>query len=96
MIVGLLNDVPGVKCQVPGGAFYVWPNVTDACRRIGVADSEDFQPNVSRETLKHRAVVATMNKAMVRRLLLELAAKAKGELKAEYTRLSENLIASLK
>jgi aspartate aminotransferase len=43
LIVGLLNEVPGVKCQVPGGAFYVWPNVTEACRRIGAADSEEFR-----------------------------------------------------
>jgi len=43
LIVGLLNDVPGVECQVPGGAFYVWPNVSEACRRIGAADSEEFR-----------------------------------------------------
>jgi aspartate aminotransferase len=43
VIVRLLNEVPGVKCQVPGGAFYVWPNVTDACRMIGAADSEEFR-----------------------------------------------------
>src|SRR5712672_1865114 len=42
-IVQLLNQVPGVQCQVPGGAFYVWPNVTEACRRIGAADSEEFR-----------------------------------------------------
>ena len=42
-IVGLLSEVPGVKCQVPGGAFYVWPNVSEACRRIGAADSEEFR-----------------------------------------------------
>jgi aspartate/methionine/tyrosine aminotransferase len=40
---------PGVKCQVPGGAFYVWPNITEACRRIGAADSEEF-----RKRLLHR------------------------------------------
>ncbi len=43
LIVKLLNDVPGVKCQVPGGAFYVWPNVSEACRLIGAADSEEFR-----------------------------------------------------
>ena len=43
LIVRLLNEVPGVKCQVPGGAFYAWPNVTEACRRIGAADSEAFR-----------------------------------------------------
>ena len=54
-IVGLLNEVPGVKCQVPGGAFYVWPNVTEACRRVGAADSEEF-----RKRLLHEAGVAVL------------------------------------
>jgi aspartate/methionine/tyrosine aminotransferase len=55
LIVGLLNDVPGVKCRVPGGAFYAWPNVTEACRRSGAADSEDF-----RTRLLHEAGVAVL------------------------------------
>ncbi len=55
LIVGLLDDVPGVSCQVPGGAFYVWPNVTEACRRVGAADSEAF-----RKRLLHEAGVAVL------------------------------------
>jgi len=43
LIVGLLNQVPGVTCRTPGGAFYAWPNVTEACRIIGAADSEEFR-----------------------------------------------------
>jgi len=43
LIVGLLNEVPGVTCRTPGGAFYAWPNVTEACRMIGAADSEEFR-----------------------------------------------------
>jgi aspartate/methionine/tyrosine aminotransferase len=43
LIVRLLNQVPGVACRTPGGAFYAWPNVTEACRRIGAADSEEFR-----------------------------------------------------
>ena len=43
LIVRLLNEVPGVQCQVPGGAFYVWPNVTEACRMVGAADSEELR-----------------------------------------------------
>ncbi|MEK0081853.1 molecular chaperone HtpG [Benzoatithermus flavus] len=43
----------------------------------GVVDSEDLQLNVSRETLQHGAVIAKMKKALVRRLLDEIAAKAK-------------------
>ena len=43
LIVDLLKEAPGVTCQLPGGAFYAWPNVTEACRMIGAADSEEFR-----------------------------------------------------
>ena len=43
LIVGLLNQLPGVTCKTPGGAFYAWPNVTEACRLTGCADSEEFR-----------------------------------------------------
>ena len=43
LIVGLLNQLPGVSCKIPGGAFYAWPNVTEACRLTGCADSEVFR-----------------------------------------------------
>jgi aspartate/methionine/tyrosine aminotransferase len=49
LIVGLLNSVPGVACLTPGGAFYVWPNVTEACRMIGAADSEEFRKRLLNE-----------------------------------------------
>lgn len=49
LIVRLLNEVPGVTCKTPGGAFYVWPNVTDACRMIGAADSEEFRKRLLNE-----------------------------------------------
>jgi aspartate aminotransferase len=55
LIVGLLNEVPGVKCLTPGGAFYAWPNVTEACRMVGAADSEEF-----RKRLLHEAGVAVL------------------------------------
>jgi aspartate aminotransferase len=34
---------------VPGGAFYAWPNVTEACRRVGAADSEEFRKRLLNE-----------------------------------------------
>jgi aspartate/methionine/tyrosine aminotransferase len=43
LIVRRLNEVPGIACKSPGGAFYAWPNVTEACRRVGAADSEAFR-----------------------------------------------------
>ena len=55
LIVRLLNDVPGVTCRTPGGAFYAWPNVTEACRRVGAADSEAF-----RKRLLHEAGIAVL------------------------------------
>jgi aspartate aminotransferase len=55
LIVSLLNEVPGVTCGRPGGAFYAWPNVTQACRLVGCADSE-----VLRKRLLHEAGIAVL------------------------------------
>ena len=55
LIVRLLNAVPGFRCASPGGAFYAWPNVTDACARIGAKDSEEL-----RRRLLHEAGVAVL------------------------------------
>jgi aspartate/methionine/tyrosine aminotransferase len=55
LIVRLLNEVPGIACKSPGGAFYAWPNVTQACKRVGAADSEEF-----RKRLLHEAGIAVL------------------------------------
>lgn len=55
LIVRLLNEVPGFRCASPGGAFYAWPNVTEACALIGAADSEQL-----RKRLLHEAGVAVL------------------------------------
>lgn len=49
LIVGLLNKVPGVTCKTPPGAFYAWPNVTEACRMVGAKDSEEFRKRLLNE-----------------------------------------------
>ncbi len=49
LIVGLLNEIPGFKCQSPGGAFYVWPNVTEACKLVGAVDSEELRTKLLEE-----------------------------------------------
>ena len=54
-IVAGLNALPGFRCVVPGGAFYVWPNVSEACRMVGAADSEEL-----RKRLLHDAGVAVL------------------------------------
>ena len=43
LIVGLLNGIEGVSCLSPGGAFYVFPNVTKACKKLGLKDSEGLR-----------------------------------------------------
>ena len=55
LIVRLLNEVPGFSCASPGGAFYAWPNVTEACALIGATDSEEL-----RRRLLHEAGVAVL------------------------------------
>ncbi len=49
LIVQLLNAVPGISCRTPGGAFYAWPNVTEACQLTGCADSEVFRKRLLTE-----------------------------------------------
>jgi aspartate aminotransferase len=49
LIVGLLGEVPGISCKVPGGAFYAWPNVTEACAITDCADSETFRKRLLSE-----------------------------------------------
>ena len=43
MMVEGLNAIPGVRCQRPPGAFYVYPNVTELCRRLGLPDARALQ-----------------------------------------------------
>ncbi|MCR4425852.1 MAG: pyridoxal phosphate-dependent aminotransferase [Firmicutes bacterium] len=43
LLVRELNRIPGFRCHLPGGAFYAFPNVTEACRMLGLKDSEALQ-----------------------------------------------------
>ncbi|HEY8425194.1 MAG TPA: pyridoxal phosphate-dependent aminotransferase [Limnochordales bacterium] len=49
LVVGLLNEVPGVRVGVPAGAFYVFPNVTEACRLVGAPDARTFASRLLEE-----------------------------------------------
>jgi aspartate aminotransferase len=55
LIVSLLNKIPGIHCKPSGGAFYAWPNVTEACAMTNCKDSEEF-----RKRLLHEAGVAVL------------------------------------
>jgi len=41
LLLPLLNDLPGFKCQAPSGAFYAFPNIA-GCYREGRSDSIAF------------------------------------------------------
>jgi aspartate/methionine/tyrosine aminotransferase len=68
----LLNAVPGVHCQEPKGAFYLFPNIEGLLRSLGVMDAYDLLPqNVREQTspatlfqsfLLHRHHVAVMDR----------------------------------
>jgi aspartate aminotransferase len=71
-VVPALNDVDGITCQMPKGAFYVFPNVGGACERLGVIDAWEALPDAVRARtspssmfqmfLLYRYGVATMDR----------------------------------
>jgi len=56
LIVTGLNSIEGIRCLSPGGAFYAYPNVTEACKRLGLSNAEEF-----RKKLLHEADVAVLS-----------------------------------
>lgn len=75
LIVEGLNDIKGIRCLYPKGAFYVFPNVTEACKNLGFKDSVELQ-----QYLLHEGGVAVLPRT-------SFGIKNKGE-KEEYIRLS--------
>lgn len=49
-LVDLLNDIEGVRCYKPEATFYLFPNVTGAMKRKGIATVEEFRKAVLNET----------------------------------------------
>jgi aspartate/methionine/tyrosine aminotransferase len=43
-IVPTLNAMPGMRCQNPKGAFYVFPNVAGVCEQLGIIDAYNALP----------------------------------------------------
>jgi aspartate aminotransferase len=71
-VVPALNEIPGVTCQTPKGAFYVFPNVAGVCERLGILDAWSALPERERRDvapstmlqmfLLYRYGVATMDR----------------------------------
>ncbi len=43
LAIAELNAIPGISCVMPQGAFYAFPNVTGACKILGLRTAEEFQ-----------------------------------------------------
>ncbi len=77
-VVPALNDIPGVRCQMPKGAFYVFPNVAGMCDGLGIFEAFDSLDAETRQTtspstmlqmfLLYRYGVATMDRPSFGRL----------------------------
>lgn len=48
-IVGALNEIPGFRCIPAAGAFYAFPNVSEAIRNKGCADDTAFSELLLKE-----------------------------------------------
>jgi len=46
----MLNSIDGVRCFRPNATFYLYPNVTEAMRKKGLTNYDDFRKTVLRET----------------------------------------------
>ncbi len=55
MAIKELNSIPGISCVNPLGAFYAFPNVTGACKILGLKNAEEFQ-----HAMMHDAGVAVL------------------------------------
>lgn len=87
MIVAGLNDIKGISCLTPKGAFYVYPNVTQACKNMGFSTAKELQ-----QYLLYQADVAVLPQT-------SFGMRNEGETE-EYIRLSfatskENIIKGL-
>jgi aspartate/methionine/tyrosine aminotransferase len=88
MIVEGLNAIKGFSCLSPKGAFYVFPNVTKACKNLGLKNSRELQ-----QYILHEADVAVLPRT-------SFGSRNENE-KEEYIRLSyatsrENIAEGLK
>jgi len=55
-VVGALNNMPGVECQLPKGAFYVFPNIAGVVKNLKIDEAfaalpKDMQKKTSPSTL---------------------------------------------
>ncbi|MDR3562586.1 MAG: pyridoxal phosphate-dependent aminotransferase [Negativicutes bacterium] len=87
LIVDGLNNIPGITCKLPNGAFYVFPNVTGACKELGFADSKELQ-----QYILHHGNVAVLPRTSFGE---KNAAETQEYLRFSYATSRENIIKGL-
>jgi len=70
-----LNEIKGIRCIKPKGAFYIYPNVTEVCQNLNLKGSKELQ-----KYLLYEAGVAVLSRSC-------FGCRNEGE-KEEYIRLS--------
>lgn len=51
LVVKGLNAMPGIRCQNPKGAFYVFPNIAGVCQHLGVLEAfQRLPPELQKKT----------------------------------------------
>lgn len=78
--VEMLNEIQGVHCHKPLGAFYLFPNVTAICRKLKLKDAESVRKYLLTYDKKNKKGVAVLARG-------HFGKKLPGE-KQEYIRLS--------
>lgn len=56
-VVPALNEIEGIRCQMPKGAFYVFPNVGGACERLGILKAWEALPDGQRARTSPSAIL---------------------------------------
>jgi aspartate aminotransferase len=56
IVVDALRNIDGISCQMPKGAFYVFPNIEGVCKKLGIFDvyndlPQDVKAHTSPSTL---------------------------------------------
>ena len=57
-VVPALNDIPGIRCANPLGAFYVFPNISGVCESLGATAHFESLPDALKATTSPATLVS--------------------------------------
>ncbi len=56
VIVKKVNEIDGIRCKTPGGAFYLFPNIAGVCEKLGAIEAHHRLP----DELRRRSSPSTL------------------------------------